>query len=47
MAAENLNSNSKNGKSAFLKEFSSKIVLIIGDYKYNYIAEIQIEKSVV
>ena len=35
----------KNGKTTFPMEFFHKIWLIIGDCKYNYIAEIKIEKS--
>ena len=35
----------KNGKTTFPKEFFHKIWLIIGDCKYNYIAEIKIAKS--
>ena len=51
MAAKNLNSNSrhkishKNGKITFPKEFFHKIWLMIGECKYNYNAEIKIEKK--
>ena len=54
MTAKNLNSNSRhknikvstrNGKNTSPKEFFHKIWLIIGDCKYNYFAEIKIEKK--
>ena len=35
----------KNGKTTFPKEFFLEIWLIIGDFKYNYTAEIKLEKS--
>ena len=52
MAAKNLISNShsdinfptKSGKTIFQKEIFHKIWLIVGDYKYNYMAEIKIAK---
>ena len=37
----NINFPTKNGKTTFPKEFFHKIWLIIGECKYNYIAEIK------
>ena len=42
----NINSPAKNGKTIFPKEFFHEIWLIYKECKYNYIAEIKLEKKV-
>ena len=42
--SRNMKFMTKNGKTTFPKEFFLEIWLIIEDYKYNYTAEIKLEK---